>query len=380
MSLTPADAYAAPDDDLLTPDEPEAAGPGLLVRCGAELFGTFLLVFAGVGVLLYQRLDSTLGGLAVALAFGLAALAGYAAVGRVSGGHLNPAVSLGAAVAGRLSWADLLPYWLAQLVGGALASAVLFLTVPTGLGELFGGTSDKRELISVTSNGFGEHSPLAHLLANNNIPSDVAFSLTSALLVEAIATAVLVGVFLAVTRRKDASAPFVVGLTLATLVLVTLPITNAGLNPARSTATAILSETWALQELWLFWVAPLLGAAVAALLYQAFSPSPAADGVADDLTDDSAEYDEPGALAAPATASAGATAAAAAPAAAAPDTPADTTPAPTASDATASPAAPPAATSPADPTAVPPADPAADPAADPTVDSGDEPTGPTGVA
>ena len=280
---------AEPGDDLLLADEPEPAGPGLLARTGAELFGTFVVVFAGAGVMLYQRLSDIGGTLTVALTFGIAWLVAAAAVGRVSGGHFNPAISLGSAIAGRLSWADLLPYWLAQLVGGALGTAVLFLTVPTGLGALLGGSEDRRELITVTANGFDEHSPLARLIAQQGIDSEVAFSMTAALLVEALATAILVGVFLAVSRRgrPQVVVPFVGGLALALLVLVATPVTNASLNPARSTASAILSESWALQQLWLFWVAPLLGAAIAALLYRAFS-SPDED----DEVDEYDEYDE----------------------------------------------------------------------------------------
>ncbi|MBN9375676.1 MAG: aquaporin, partial [Cellulomonas sp.] len=97
---------------VLLVDEPETGGPGLLARTGAELFGTFVLVFAGLGTLLYAKLDTSGGSLTVAVAFGIAATVVLATVGRVSGGHVNPAVSLGAAIAGRLSWADLLPYWL----------------------------------------------------------------------------------------------------------------------------------------------------------------------------------------------------------------------------------------------------------------------------
>jgi aquaporin Z len=308
MSVQQPDPYGATaepagpetDDDLLLeePDEAAAAGPGLLVRCGAELFGTFFLVFAGVGVMLYSQFTTGVGGnLAVALAFGIAALAGGFTVGRVSGGHFNPAISFGAAIAGRLSWADLLPYWLAQIVGGALATAVLFLTIPDQLETVFGRFDDKRELLGTTANGYGEHSPFAHLLASSNITSDVTFPLAAALLVEVVATGIFVAVVLAVTRRpEDAGhAPFVVGLTLAVGLLVAAPITNGSLNPARSTATAILGPTWALQQLWLFWVAPLLGAAIAGLLYRAFAPSSAepVDDEADDEGDDGGEdYEE----------------------------------------------------------------------------------------
>ncbi|MCL2464693.1 MAG: aquaporin [Micrococcales bacterium] len=301
---TPA-PFAAPGGPFADPDElaelddeeeeiepygePRAAGPGLLARVGAELFGTFILVFAGVGTVLYGQYTDVGGSLAVAGAFGIAWVITLATIGRISGGHANPAVTLGAAISGRLSWADLLPYWLAQLVGGALASAVLFLTIPTGLGQLLGKSADKRDMLGGAANGFGPHSPLAHLLASQSVTSTVTFSLGAALLVEAVATAVLVGVFLAVTKREVAGprTPFVLGMTLAVLMMVTLPITNAGLNPARSTAVAILSPSWALAQLWLFWVAPLLGAALAALLYRAFSsPLPLLGGDPDDEDDD----------------------------------------------------------------------------------------------
>ncbi|OJV82490.1 MAG: hypothetical protein BGO37_04620 [Cellulomonas sp. 73-92] len=264
-----------------------------MARTGAELFGTFVLVFAGLGTLLYAKLDTSGGSLTVAVAFGIAATVVLATVGRVSGGHVNPAVSLGAAIAGRLSWADLLPYWLAQLVGGALGAAVLWLTVPTGLAQLISGSEDKHLLLGTTANGFGDHSALAHLLENSASAGKAQFSLAAALLVELLATAILVGVFLVATRHEavEQRAPFVVGLTLTVLMLVTLPITNGGLNPARSTAAAILAPSWALSQLWLFWVAPLLGAAVAALLVRAFGSSATAvnDELDDEVEDDGDE-------------------------------------------------------------------------------------------
>ena len=177
------------ESGVLLVDEPETAGPGLLARTGAELFGTFVLVFAGLGTLLYAKLDTSGGSLTVAVAFGIAAAVVLATVGRVSGGHVNPAVSLGAAIAGRLSWADLLPYWLAQLVGGALGAAVLWLTVPTGLAELISGSEDKHLLLGTTANGFGDHSALAHLLENSASAGKAQFSLAAALLVELLAGA-----------------------------------------------------------------------------------------------------------------------------------------------------------------------------------------------
>ena len=270
------DGYLALDEDVETYVE----GPSLAAKLGVEALGTFFLVFAGVGVALYSAFSGVGGTLAVALAFGIAVLAGIIAFGRVSGGHFNPAVTFGAAVAGRTRWADVLPYWLAQVVGGALGAAVLFLTVPTGLAPILGHqTGGVRALFSTVSTGYGAHSPLAHVLAQNSITSDVTFGLGAALLAEAVGTAIFVAVILGATDRRAnlQHVPFAVGLTLSTVILVLLPITNASVNPARSLATAIFSESWALQQVWLFWVAPLLGAAIAGLLYRAFAREPVED-------------------------------------------------------------------------------------------------------
>ncbi|NYD85401.1 aquaporin [Cellulomonas oligotrophica] len=248
-------------------------GPGLLARLGAEAFGTFLVVLAGVGIWLYSGFSGTQTTLTVALGFGVATLAAVATLGHVSGGHVNPAVTLGAVLAGRTRARDLLPYWLAQVAGGALAAAVLFLTVPTALPALLSQTGEGsvRSFFAATANGFAENSPLSRLSTGS-----AEFGLVPALLVEVVLTAVLVGVVLAATDRRTprGHAPYAIGLTYAVLLLVALPVTNAGLNPARSTAVAIFSEGWALEQLWLFWVAPLVGAAVAALVYRAFASEP----------------------------------------------------------------------------------------------------------
>ncbi|UZN02116.1 aquaporin [Cellulomonas sp. S1-8] len=255
-----------------------AAGPGLVARLGAEVFGSFFLVLVGVGIALYSAFSNTGAGLGVALGFGVAALAGIVAVGHVSGGHFNPAVTFGACLAGRTPFRDLLPYWLAQVVGAALAAAVLFLTIPSSLPALVaqGGEATVRSFFSGTANGFGEHSPLATLSSGQ-----VEFGLVSALLVEVIATAVFVGVILGATDRRanKAHVPFAVGLTLTVVLLLAMPVTNGSINPARSLAAAIFSDSWALQQVWLFWVAPLLGAAIAALVYRAFAAEPVEDSL-----------------------------------------------------------------------------------------------------
>jgi len=266
------DAYVVPAGTVVV------TGPSLVARLGAEAFGTFALVLVGVGIALYSSFSGVGGTLAVALGFGIAVLAGIIAVGHVSGGHFNPAVTLGAAIGGRTAWRDVLPYWLAQLVGGILAAAILFITIPAKLPALLdtSGSATAKSFFSGVSNGYGAHSPLSKLSSGQ-----VEFSLVIALLVEIVVTAVFVGVILGATDRRSANkqAPFAIGLSLAVLILVALPVTNASLNPARSSATAIFSESWALSQLWLFWVAPLVGAALAGLVYRAFASEPAEDNL-----------------------------------------------------------------------------------------------------
>ncbi len=248
---------------VAVPGEPEF---GLFARLGAEAFGTFTLVLATVGVALYAGVGGVgAGTLGVALAAGIAVIAGSVVAGHISGGHFNPAVSLGAAVAGRLRWSSLLPYWLAQVVGGALATALLFI-VTANFPALEG---DERVFFAQASNGFREHSPIAAQAGG------VGFGLLGAFVVEVAVTAVFVTVFLgARSRRAPAGlAPFTIGLTYVAMLLVAIPVTNGSLNPARSTASALLAEPWALEQLWLFWVAPLLGAAVAgAVAFVIFEP------------------------------------------------------------------------------------------------------------
>ena len=277
VTVEEVDAYVVPAGTAIV------TGPSLVARLGAEVFGTFFLVLAGLGVALYA--SSTFaatgggaGGLGVALAFGVAVAGGAAAVGYVSGGHFNPAVTFGAALAGRTAWRDVVPYWVAQLVGGAIAAAVLFISVPSKLPGAVAqdGKGSVRSFFSAVANGFGEHSPLG-----TGSQGAVQFSLLSALLIEAVVTAVFVGVILGVTDRRSKSVvgPFAIGLTLAVLILIAMPVTNASLNPARSTAAAIFSEGWAFKQLWLFWVAPLLGGAIAGLIYRAFAAEPAEDNL-----------------------------------------------------------------------------------------------------
>ncbi|WP_448630158.1 aquaporin [Cellulomonas soli] len=234
------------------------SGPGLAARLGAEAFGTFLLVLAGIGTALYASVTGATV-FAVALAFGFALVAAIASVGHISGGHFNPAVTLGAVLAGRTPARDLLPYWLVQAVAGIAATAVLFVVANT-LPALDGQVTS---FFAAAANGYDTH-------------SSFGFPVLAALLIEFVATAVLVGVILAVTGRRDSSVnpSVVIGLTFAALLLVAIPVTNGGLNPARSLAAAVFSGSELLKQVWVFWVAPLLGAAVAALVYRAFATSP----------------------------------------------------------------------------------------------------------
>src|SRR5665648_912176 len=251
------------------------AGPSLVARLGAEAFGTFGLVLVILGAGLYLPLSNA-GTLGVAL-------------GHVSGGHFNPAVSLGAAFSGRLSVVDLLLYWLSQVFGGVLAAAILFVTIPSALPALLG-AADSKAFFALTANGWGAHSPLSALSQGQ-----VTFDLKSALIIEVVATAVFVAVTIGVTSRRVAAGvgPFAVGITFAAMLLVTGPVTGGGVNPARSTAAALFSGGAALGQLWLFWLAPLLGAAIVGLFALAFAPvaEPFVDVVVVD-EDDEDLYDE----------------------------------------------------------------------------------------
>ncbi|WP_052663666.1 MIP/aquaporin family protein [Psychromicrobium lacuslunae] len=237
----------------------ESKAPSLWARLGAEVIGTFILVFGGLGAAMWGGLQGA-SQIPSALAFGLALVVAAIAFGQVSGGHFNPAVTLGAAIAGGIKWLHGLYYVIAQVIGGLLAALILYVTLvrvpafqtPTeggGLSSFFG----------QLANGFDDHSQL-------KLP------MLSAALIEIIATAVFVSVILAVGRLKSNKAvgPFAIGLSLAVLLTVLGPFTNGSLNPARSTAVVFFTDGWAVGQLWLFWVAPLIGAALAGLIYRGF--------------------------------------------------------------------------------------------------------------
>ncbi len=228
--------------------------PRLVARLSAEALGTLIVVFAGLGVPLFTIPQSN--PLPAALAAGLALTAAMLAVGYVSGGHFNPAVTVGNAIAGRIRLADAAAYIGAQLVGAALGAVALFgvlRTVPT--------INDSQGAFDTVTAGFGEHSII-------QVP------MAGVLLVEVLGTALLVAVFLATTASRNparAAAPFAVGLTTAMLLQLGQALGNVPFNPARATASAIFSGPDALGQLWLFWVAPVVGAAIAGLVFRGFA-------------------------------------------------------------------------------------------------------------
>ena len=218
-------------------------------KLSAEAVGTFTLVFGGCGsaVLAAGFPDLGIGFLGVALAFGLTVVTMAYAVGHISGGHFNPAVSLGMAIGGRFSWSELVPYWIAQLAGGFVAAVVLYV-IASGKADFTAG--------GFASNGYGANSP-------------GGYGLFACLLIEIVLTAIFLIVILGTTHHNAPSgfAPLAIGLALTLIHLVSIPVTNTSVNPARSTAVAFFAETGALGQLWLFWVAPLAGAALGAVIW-----------------------------------------------------------------------------------------------------------------
>jgi aquaporin Z len=266
--------------------------PGLLSRLGAEAFGTFGLVLVILATALYTSVTS-LGALGGALATGLVLAGLIAALGHISGGHFNPAVSLGAAFTGKLSWLDLPLYWVSQVVGATIAALLVYVTIPSELGTLLG-NADTQAFFATTANGWDASSPLSVLSGGQ-----VTFDLRAALILEVVAAAVFVAVTIGVGHRKAAPAvgPFAVGMTLAAVLLVTGPATGGGVNPARSTAAAIFARGDSFGQLWLFWVAPLVGAAIVGLFAMAFAPVAVpvyveSDEDEDDEDDEDEEADE----------------------------------------------------------------------------------------
>jgi aquaporin Z len=223
----------------------------------AEFIGTFWLVFGGCGsaVLAAAFPNVGIGLLGVSLAFGLTVLSGAYALGPISGGHFNPAVSVGLWAGGRFPASQLLPYVVAQVLGAVVGAAVLYL--------IASGKADFTLAAGFASNGYAEHSP-------------GGYSLSAALVCEVVMTFMFLVVILGATHKRApvGFAGLAIGLALTLIHLVSIPVTNTSVNPARSTGPALFVGGWALQQLWLFWVAPVIGAALAGLVYRAVLEGP----------------------------------------------------------------------------------------------------------
>ncbi|TNH41905.1 aquaporin Z [Photorhabdus luminescens] len=226
----------------------------MLRKLAAELLGTFVLVFGGCGSVVFSAAfpELGIGFVGVSLAFGLTVLTMIYAVGHISGGHFNPAVTIGLWVGGRFRAVEVIPYIISQVIGGILAAAVLYVIASGQAG--FDATTS-----GFASNGFGEHSP-------------GGFSLQSAIVAEIVLTAIFLIVIIGVTDRRapPGFAPLAIGLALVLINLISIPITNTSVNPARSTAVAIFQNTWALEQLWFFWVMPIIGGIVGGGIYRLF--------------------------------------------------------------------------------------------------------------
>ncbi len=223
-------------------------------RLMAEFIGTFWLVLGGAGsaVMAAGVADVGIGWLGVSLAFGLTVMTMAFAVGHISGGHFNPAVTLGLVMGGRHDARDLVPYWVAQVAGSVGAAAVLYLIVSNGAG--FTGVG------GFASNGYGEASPQG-------------YNMIAALVTEIVMTAFFLIIILGATSSgaPKGFAPIAIGLGLTLIHLISIPVTNTSVNPARSTGVALFADGPALGQLWLFWVAPLVGAALGAIIWKAMT-------------------------------------------------------------------------------------------------------------
>jgi aquaporin Z len=223
-------------------------------RYAAEFFGTFWLVLGGCGsaVIAAAFPDVGIGLLGVSLAFGLTVLTMAYAIGHISGCHLNPAVSIGLYVGKRFEAKELFPYIIAQVLGGIAAGGVLYL--------IASGKAGFDVAAGFASNGYGEHSP-------------GGYSFLAALVTEFVMTMMFLLIILGATdkRAPQGFAPIAIGLGLTLIHLISIPVTNTSVNPARSTGVAVFAGGWAIAQLWLFWVAPIIGGAAGAAIYRVIS-------------------------------------------------------------------------------------------------------------
>jgi aquaporin Z len=237
------------------------SGGIMMAKLLAEAIGTFWLVFGGCGsaVLAAAYPELGIGFVGVSLAFGLTVLTMAAAIGHVSGCHLNPAVTAGLVAGGRFPLKDAAGYVVAQVIGGIAGAGTLYL-IAEGLPGFDAVAS------GFASNGYGDHSPVA-ALGGGGYPWQSCF------IIEAVLTAVFLFVIHGATDAKSPGviAPIAIGLCLTLIHLVSIPVTNTSVNPARSTATALFTERWAIEQLWLFWLAPILGGIAGGRLYRVVS-------------------------------------------------------------------------------------------------------------
>lgn len=224
----------------------------MIKKLAAEFFGTFWLVFGGCGsaVLAAGFPELGIGFVGVSLAFGLTVLTMAYAVGHISGGHFNPAVTLGLWAGGRFPAKDIVSYIVAQVIGGIVAAAALYVIASGNMG--FDAAAS-----GFASNGYGEHSP-------------DGYSLLSAAVIEIILTCFFLLIIHGATDKNAAAgfAPIAIGLALTLIHLISIPVTNTSVNPARSTAVAIFQGDWALQQLWLFWLMPIIGGMLGGFIYR----------------------------------------------------------------------------------------------------------------
>ena len=231
---------------------------GIIKKTTAEFFGTFWLVFGGCGSALIAGKFPELGiGFAgISIAFGLTVVTMAYAVGHISGGHFNPAVSIGLWAGKRFPGKDLLPYIIAQVLGGIFAGAVLYL--------ILSNQKDFSTVGNFASNGYGEH-------------SIGGYSMVAALVAEIVLTCMFLIVIMGVTDKKAPAgfAPLAIGLALTLIHLISIPVDQTSVNPARSTGVAVFANAWALKQLWLFWVAPIVGGITGAFIYNFLGTSKA---------------------------------------------------------------------------------------------------------
>jgi aquaporin Z len=229
-------------------------------RLGAEFLGTYVLVFGGTGTAVLaakflkdgENTGLGVGFLGVALAFGLTVLAMAYGVGHISGGHFNPAISIGMAAGRRFDWKDVIPYVVVQVVAAIAASATLWVIAINQPGM----TADSLRASGFAANGYAEHSP-------------GGYALIACLIIEVVLSAVFLIVIMGITDRRapQGFAALAIGLTLTLIHLISIPVTNTSVNPARSTGPAVFVGGWALGQLWLFWLAPIVGGLIGALVY-----------------------------------------------------------------------------------------------------------------